>query len=178
MTRKVLAVPLAEVKLHLDSNSRQDVKIVAPELLGDRLFQVLQAKGKNVKPEVALDGDRWSHSTSDAPNRLCASADFIAESLPQYARGPIAISFANERAEQDAHYHRRHAEIYFSEHLLAADYWVVGSSQHQSMKLEKGGLIFFAPEVVHKMTLGGLTVVLELPGVVDDKEPYVQPEGA
>ena len=151
---------------------------MAPELLSDRLYRLLKAKGKNVKPEVALDGDRWSHSTSEEPNRLCASADFTAESLPQYANGPFAISFANERAEQDAHHHRKHAEIYFSEHPLEAEYWAVGSMHHQSIKLEAGGVIFFAPEVVHRMTLRGLTIVLELPSVADHKVLDVQHAGA
>lgn len=168
MTRKILAVPLAEVRRHLDSNTRQDVKIVAPDLLSDQLFQLLVSKGKRVNREVALEGDTWLHSPSDAPNRVCASAAFVSESLPQYARGPFAVSFANERADQDAHYHRRHGELYYSEHRLAAEYWTRGS-EHQFIALDEGGLLFFAPDVVHRLTLGGLTLVIELPSISDDK---------
>jgi len=162
-------VPLEEIRRHLQTNLRQDVKVVAPELLSEHLFQRLSAKGKKVKPEVELDGDRWSHSTGDHPNCLCASADFITESLPQYACGPFAMSFANERAEQDAHYHRRHVEIYFSEHPLQAEFWLVGSVEQESISLAEGGAIIFSPNVVHSMRLGGLTIVLELPSVADDK---------
>jgi hypothetical protein len=51
MKRKVLFIPIEEIKRHFEKNSRQDVKIIALEVLTDELFNTLKAKGKNVKPE-------------------------------------------------------------------------------------------------------------------------------
>jgi len=90
--------------------------------------------------------------------------------LPQYAAGPFAVSFANELAEQDAHYHEYHIEIYYSTHRMSADYKSVGDSKHESKILQEGGAIVFGPGVIHKVCLGGLTVVIELPSVTGDRQ--------
>ena len=169
MKRRVLAIPIEEIKRHFERNSRQDVKIVTPDILTDELFSILKTKGKDVKPERYLDGYIWTHSEATEPNSLCESRDFIDSCLPQYAQGAFAASFANKRAEQDEHYHKQHTEIYFSEHPIGAEFRFLKDSQCQSIKLGKGGAIVFGPEVVHKMRLGGLTIVIEVPAVAGDK---------
>lgn len=166
--RKVLAIPLEEVREHLALNSRQDVKIVAPEILAGDLIAKLRAAGRVLKPEHTLEGETWRHSTSDAPNELCESPEF-ATGLAEEALGPFALCFGNEKAEQGAHYHPHHLEIYFSEHPLEAEYRIDANGPIERVKLDKGGALIFAAGVVHRARLGGLTVVIEIPAVKDDK---------
>jgi hypothetical protein len=167
--RRVLAVPKEELDSQFAKNARQDVKVVAPSILTDELFRRLAALGKNVKAEEPLDGFYWKHSEAGEPNRLCQSGDFVDDCLPQYVKGPFSISFANERAAQDAHYHKRHFEIYYSEHPMSAEFRYLEDPRPQKpIELKHGGLIIFGPNVVHKMRLGGLTVVIEVASV-DDK---------
>ena len=166
--RKVLAIPLEEVREHFALNSRQDVKIVAPEILAGELIAKLKATGRVLKPEQLLEGARWQHSTSDAPNWLCESSEF-APGLAEETRGPFALCFANEKGPQDAHYHPHHLEIYFSEHPLEAEYRNDANSPIERVMLAKGGVLVFAAGVVHRARLGGMTVVIEIPAVKDDK---------
>lgn len=168
MKRKVLVIPIEEIKRHFEMNLRQDIKIVAPDILTDELLNILKEKGKDVKPERHLNGNTWRHSKASEPNNLCESSDFIDGCLPQYTKGPFAMGFANEKAAQDGHYHRQHLEMYFSGYSMNAEYRCLGDSQCQSIKL-KGGAIVFGPEVIHKMELGGLTIVIEVPAVANDK---------
>ncbi len=169
MTRRVLAVPRSEIEEHFNRNVRQDVKIVAPNILTVELFNILKTKGKDLKAEQYLQGDVWEHSAAGDPNNLCESNDFIDASLPQYVQGPFALSFANEKAVQDAHYHWRHIEIYISDHPITAEYRHLENAERHSIKLESGGAIVFGPQVVHRVWLGGLTVVIEVPSVASDK---------
>ena len=155
--RQVLAIPLEEVQRHFEVNERQNLKVVAPSRLGAEMMARLRAKA-----EVALDGDRWRHSPADEPNLVCESAEFAKSEGDGFT-----ISFGNERAPQEAHFHRRHAEIYFSEHALAAEYRTEGD--HQTIDLPHGGVLVFGPGVVHRVTLGGLTIVIEVPAVEGDK---------
>jgi hypothetical protein len=166
--RKVLAIPMEEVHEHFALNSRQDVKIVAPELLGDELIAKLKAAGRTLKAERTLEGVDWQHSTADAPNWLCESRDFEA-GIAKECSGPFALCFANEKGPQDAHYHPHHLEVYFSEHALEAEYRSDANSRVEHIRLEKGGVLIFAAGVVHRARLGGLTVVIEIPAVKDDK---------
>ena len=166
--RKVLAVPLEEVSEHFALNARQDVKVVAPEILAGELIAKLRAAGRTLKPEQSLEGIEWRHSAGDAPNELCASHEF-ASGLAGETRGPFALCFANEKGPQDAHYHPHHLEIYFSAHALEAEYRVDANSAIERVKLEKGGVLIFAAGVVHRARLGGLTAVIEIPAVQDDK---------
>jgi hypothetical protein len=166
--QKVLAIPLEEVREHFALNSRQDVKIVAPEILAGELISKLQATGKFLKPEQQLEGVKWRHSARDAPNRLCESREFAA-GLAKETLGPFALCFGNEKAEQGAHYHPHHLEIYFSEHPLEAEYRNDPSSPIEHVKLDEGGVLIFAAGVVHRARLGGMTVVIEIPAVKDDK---------
>jgi hypothetical protein len=169
MKRSVLAIPLDEIRKHLQNNSRQDIKIVAPEMLGDELFGILRAKGKSIKREQPFEGIVWKHSSQDEPNNICESGDFVDLASSQSAKGAFALSFANERAAQDEHFHKQHFEIYFSEHPLAADFRILESGESGSINLDQGGAIIFAPGVIHKMRLGGLTFVIETPSTPDDK---------
>jgi hypothetical protein len=166
--RKVLAIPLEEVREHFTLNSRQDVKIVAPEILAGELIAKLKAAGRLLKPEEPVEGIEWRHSASAAPNGLCEAREFSA-GLAKETSGPFALCFANEKGPQDAHYHPRHLEIYFSEYPLEAEYRLDANSPIERVKLENGGVLIFAAGVVHRARLGGLTVVIEIPAVKDDK---------
>lgn len=169
MKRAVLAVPLEEVKQHLASNVRQDIKIVVPELLDELLYKQLQEKRKPVKQEKPLQGHRWKHSKPSKPNPLCESSDFVEGSEPSSAHSSFALSFANEKAGQDEHYHREHVEIYYSEQRLSAKYRCLDEMEHHTVILKHGGALVFAPGVVHQVKLTGLTLVIEVPSVKDDK---------
>jgi hypothetical protein len=166
--RKVLAIPLEEVREHFALNARQDVKIVAPGILAGELIAKLKATGRLPKPEQPLEGARWRHSPGDAPNGLCESREFAA-GLAEETLGPFALCFANEKGTQDAHYHPHHLEIYFSEHALEAEYRNDANSPIERVKLENGGVLVFAAGVVHRARLGGLTMIIEIPAVKDDK---------
>jgi hypothetical protein len=166
--RKVLAIPLEEVREHFALNFRQDVKIVAPEILAGELIAKLKAVGRSLKAEQHLEGVEWRHSASDAPNELCESRDF-ANGLAEETSGPFALCFANEKGAQDSHYHLHHLEVYFSEHRLEAEYRVDADSSIERVKLDNGGVLIFSAGVVHRARLGGLTVVIEIPAVKDDK---------
>jgi hypothetical protein len=165
---KVLAIPLEEVREHFALNARQDVKIVAPEILADKLIAKLKAAGRPLKSEQPLEGVEWRHSASDAPNALCESREFAA-GLAEETVGPFALCFANEKGPQDAHYHPHHLEIYFSEHPLEAEYRDDANSRIEHLKLAKGGVLIFTAGVVHRARLGGLTLIIEIPAVKDDK---------
>jgi hypothetical protein len=141
---------------------------VAPEILAGELITKLRAAGRMLKPEQPLEGVDWRHSASDAPNALCESREF-AVGLADETVGPFALCFANEKGPQDAHYHPHHLEIYFSEHPLEAEYRNEASSPIERVKLSEGGALIFAAGVVHRARLGGLTVVIEIPAVKDDK---------
>jgi hypothetical protein len=43
------------------------------------------------------------------------------------------------------------------------------NSPIERLKLDKGGVLIFAAGVVHRARLGGMTVVIEIPAVKDDK---------
>ncbi len=166
--RKVLAIPLEEVFEHFARNFRQDVKIVAPEILTGELIAKLKSAGRLLKPEQPLGGVEWRHSARDAANTLCESREFAA-GLAEETSGPLAVCFANEKGTQDAHYHPHHLEIYFSEHPLEAEYRNDANSPLEHVRLGKGGALIFAAGVVHRARLGGMTVVIEIPAVKDDK---------
>ena len=166
--RRVLAIPLKEIRAQFAQNIRQDVKVVAPEILGSELIARLQASGRKLKSEQPLEGVTWQHSTAEAANSLCESSEF-SEGLASETLGPFALCFANEKGPQDAHYHPRHLEIYFSEHPLEAEYRREKNAPVERVKLEKGGALVFAAGVVHRARLGGLAVIIEIPAVKDDK---------
>jgi hypothetical protein len=166
--RKVLAIPLEEVAKHFALNTRQDVKIVAPEILAGELIAKLTATGRVLKPEQLFEGGRWQHSTSDVPNHLCESHEF-STGITHETSGPFALCFGNEKGAQDAHYHPHHLEIYFSECPLEAEYRLDGASPVERVRLEKGGVLIFSAGVIHRARLGGLTVVIEIPAMKNDK---------
>lgn len=170
MKRKVLAIPRYEVETHFAHNSRQDLKVVAPEIMSDELFRILKGKGKDVKQERPLDDKTWRHSAPGDPNLVCESSEFKDTLLPQSASGPFAISFANEKAIQDEHYHEQHLEIYVTDHRISAKFRAVDDAQCETITLPSGGILVFAPKVIHKVCLAGLTVIIELPAVAQDKK--------
>ncbi|HWT00904.1 MAG TPA: hypothetical protein VN256_11715 [Pyrinomonadaceae bacterium] len=169
MKRRVLAIPKEELDGQFAENARQDVKVVAPSILTNESFRKFAELGRDVKAEEPLEGFHWKHSEAEEPNRLCEAGDFADDYLWQDVNGPFSISFANEHAAQDAHYHKRHFEIYYSDHPMSAEFRHLEDPQPQPpIELKHGGLILFGPNVVHKMRLGGLTVVIEVASV-DDK---------
>jgi hypothetical protein len=178
MTRDVLVVPLEEIQRQFDSNERQDVKIVASERLTDVNCDELQKSGKRLKFERPVAGDRWVHSLSNEPNLVCESSEFAREADSASVAGPFALSAGNERRGQDWHVHQRHGEIYFSTHPIRAEYRSIHDSQLRSVVLEHGGVLIFAPGVAHWVSLGGLTIIVEIPGVVGDKEVVEVSAGA
>lgn len=168
--RKVLGIPLDEVYKQFETNTRQDVKIIIPEMLTTKLYDLLVSEGEDVKPEQILEGRYWTHSPQDEPNRVCESSSFIDPGLPQYPQGPFAISFVNEKAPQDVHYHSRHWEIYCSEKPLSAAFRYLEDEKCRSLVLPHGGVMIIGPGVVHRVELGGMTMVIEVPAVSADKE--------
>jgi hypothetical protein len=142
--------------------------VVAPEVLAAELIAKLQAAGRLLKPEQPLEGVEWRHAASAAPNSVCESREFAA-GLAEETLGPFALCFANEKSPQDAHCHPHHLEIYFSEHPLEAEYRIDSNSPIERVSLAKGGVIIFAAGVIHRARLGGLTAVIEIPAVKDDK---------
>jgi hypothetical protein len=168
MKRDVLIVPLEEISRHLETNERQDIKVVAPSILTDELYNILTKKGKRLKPEIPLEGNLWKRSYKTKANKLCESADFAFE-FPAETKGPFAISFANDKAEQEEHYHKHHTEIYFSEHRISGYYRNVDEENHNQFDLRDGGLVLFQPNVIHYMELRGLTLIIETPSLEKDR---------
>ncbi len=168
MKRDVLIIPLEEVKRHFETNERQDIKIVAPSILTDELHKILMRNGKRLKPEIQLDGNRWERSCKTKPNKICESADFTFE-ITAGGKGPFAISFADEKAEQDEHYHKNHSEIYFSEHKISGYYRKVSDNNDNHFELRNGGLVLFQSNVIHYMELSGMTLILEIPSLEKDR---------
>jgi hypothetical protein len=168
MKRDVLFIPLEEVKRQFEANERQDIKIGAPSILTPELFEMLTEKGKRLKPETPLKGNRWESSNKAEANKLCESSDFMFE-LPTEPKGPFTISFANEKAEQEAHYHKLHTEVYFSAYRLLGHYHKAGSDGDISFDLKNGGLALFQPYMVHYVELSGVTLILEMPALEKDR---------
>lgn len=171
MKRDMLIIPLEELTRHFGTNERQDIKVVAPSILTRELYEILTQKGKRLKSEVQLNGDRWTKSYKTKPNKLCESSDFAFE-ISAETKGPFTISFANEKAEQEEHYHKYHAEIYFSEHRISGYYRKLGENTECPFELSNGGLVLFQPNVIHYVELGGLTLILETPAL--DKDRFVE----
>jgi hypothetical protein len=161
--RHVLAIPLEQVQKQFETNDRQSLKIVAVARLGTELFAKLRAQGIDAKSEIALEGSSWKHALAGEPNTVCESGEFGA-----LAGTGFTISFGNEHGPQEMHMHRRHAEIYFSEHALEAEYRVEGGESGR-LQLPQGGVLVFAAHTWHKVKLGGLTIVIEAPAVEGDK---------
>ncbi len=167
--RKVLAIPLNEVYAQFAENVRQDIKVIVPEILTSRVYTLLQGRGEDAKPEQPLIGRYWEHAAPHEPNRICESSEFINQGLPQYAQGPFALSFANEKAAQDSHYHLRHWEVYYSESPISVEFRYLEETRCRELSLPQGGVMILGPEVVHHIHLGGMTLVIEVPAVSSDK---------
>jgi len=170
MKRSVLEIPLEEIKLQFETNIRQDIKVVAPSILSPELFEKLSKKG--IKRENPLTGSRWNRSFKTKPNNICEAKDFDYDSNIS-KKGPFTISFANEKAEQEEHYHKQHTEIYYSEHPIKGSYKILDNSKETSeeisIELNQGGAIVFNPNVLHYIELSGLCFVIEIPAVENDR---------
>lgn len=168
MKRDVLIISSEELTRHFETNERQDIKVVAPIILTSDLYEILTKQGKHLKSEVPLNGNMWERSYRTKANKLCESADFLFE-LPAETKGPFTISFANGKAEQEEHYHKDHAEIYFSEHRISGYYRKLGEDTEYPLGLNNGGLVLFQPNVIHYLELSGLTLIFETPALEKDR---------
>lgn len=166
--RDVLEVPAEEVAAYFAGNERQDVKIVVPSLLEGLLAEGMRSRGRSAKEEIRLDGSRWSSSLPHELNKACESGEFAAVETPE-ASGPFTISFANEKSDQEEHFHARHTEIYYSGHAISGHYRRREESTAHSIRLDHGGLLVFGPNVLHRVQLTGITLVIELPAIEDDR---------
>lgn len=170
MNGKILAIPKSEVAAHFEINGRFDLKVVAPEMLGPALLQKLRSEGRKAKSEERFEGQVWRHAAPGEPNPLCLSSDFADGETGAGAAGPFALSFANERAEQDEHYHEHHTEVYVSDQPITARCRKVESGQVEEISLPDGGVLAVSANVIHKVSLSGFTVIIELPAVAGDKK--------
>jgi hypothetical protein len=150
--KKIFFIPLEEIQKHFDRNLRQDVKIMVPTLWPN---------------DTVLSTDTWKHSEQGESNNVFEA--FLGD-IGDDSRKLFSMSFVNEKAPQVEHYHEKHAEIYFSESPIAAHYISPMNNDKSFKKLEGGGSIIFGPGVVHKMELYGLTIVIEIPSVENDKK--------
>lgn len=174
MKQRILAIPIEEVRRHFQTNRRQDIKIVVPEILSDETYRRLMAAGEYPEREDHLEGIRWNHAPNGMPNPVCNAGDFVHEALPGDSPGPFCLAFADQGATQDEHYHARHIELYYSESPMTARYRILGrENEEDPIELSEGGVIVFGPEVIHAVFLKGLTIVLEFPAVTDDKKKQV-----
>lgn len=165
--RHVLVIPLEEVRTYFETNDRQSLKVVAPSRIGEALLEKLRARGVEPKPEVPLEGLAWHHSPQAEPNRLVETCEFA----PTTSAGGFTIAFGNRIGPQEEHVHRQHAEIYYSESPLGADYRVESDPESRvyTVDLPHGGALVFAPGVAHRVRLDGITIVIEMPCVEGDK---------
>ena len=168
MKRSVLGIPWSEINAHFRLNERKDVKIVVPEMLTEELRQQLLGRKKMVREEQSLDGDLWKHAGPHDPYWVCEAGDFSCDPCPE-GGDPFTISVALPEAAQEAHYHARHCEIFISEHPISAAYRHRQAAAPQEIVLESGGVLIFGPEVIHAMTITGLTLVIECPAVRGDR---------
>jgi len=152
--RKVLFIPLDEVKKHFIENSINDVKIIVPQAWSNE--------------STDLKSNCWKHTPPDSENFVFESAEFINE-LMRNIEGSFSISFANEKAPQKAHFHEKYFEIYFSEHRIATHYLTSDDSKPQYKILKNGGLIVFGPAVTHLLELSGMALIIAFPAVDNDK---------
>jgi len=136
----------------------------------EALAMKLRARGKDVKEEIPFEEICWTHSSAKEPNKICESVDFTDELIKPAAVGPIAVSFANFGSIETFHYHKEHWEVYFSEHKLTVEYKLSEKSLIEKEVMDEGGAIVFAPGVAHKMEIRGLTIILEVPAVIGDRE--------
>jgi len=168
--RTVLFIPNSELHKHFHKNKRRDVKVVTPAVLTEELAEKLKKRGKKPKKEVPLEGIQWTHSSANKPNYICESIDFAMKSWMHRGIGPVAISFATDESVETFHHHKKHWEIYFSDHKLSAEYKLPGTKMIETKTMDDGGTILFAPGVSHRIKIHGLTIVLEMPGIKGDRE--------
>jgi len=111
------------------------------------------------------------HTPSGTPNYVCESADFSRDVVGPSSVGPLALSAADEQADQGKklHIHCGHAEIFISTYPIRAEYRSA-DRKLELLDLPEGGVMVFAQGVPHRVLLGGLTLIVETPAVLDDKQ--------
>jgi hypothetical protein len=164
--RGVLLVPREEVERLLASQSRKDVKVVVPALLTVAQAALLASQGHEVKPEVALEGVRWT-ATPGAIS-VCEAGSFLPSGSS--AVGPLAVSFALPGARQRLHAHEAHWELYYGTDRMGVWYRMPGGELVED-ELREGGLAMFGPGVEHRVEPGGLVLVVEAPAMTYRSAP-------
>jgi len=118
---------------------------------------------KLLEDEFLLEGDEWS--ANETP-KLVPSSEFTSS---EEVNRKFSISFSNEHKSDESHYHKHRNEIYYSEKAFEAEYRVVGDTEINKAQLKEGGLIVFAPQVIHKLSFEGQALVISFPSVSGDK---------
>jgi hypothetical protein len=165
MERKVLIIPIEELKEQFSTNTRKDIKIIAPKIMGEDLFNRLCNRNLDPEREEPLKDVKWKHTPKGVPNKICESREFADPYAVKSSDGLFCLAFANDKAKQDEHYHCRHLELYYSESAITAKYRILDSDSIEDIELPNGGVIVFGTEVIHNVVLNGLTVVVEFPAV-------------
>ncbi len=172
-----------EMSKHFEVNELQEIKLIVDQILTEEKFIELRQNKLNLKREKHINGDsyiNWNFSEKNRLNQVCEAHrfnfkpsrlrdKFYSIFRRKKIKGPFTISLAGKDLEQTCHYHKKHVEIYISEHALSAKFKEKEDSDWNSKTLELGGLIIFSPFIVHQMKLTGLTFVIEIPAVSDDK---------
>jgi hypothetical protein len=160
MKREILEIPLEEIKLHLDTNVRQDIKVIATSILSDELYKRLIDRGKILKKEIPLDGSRLKRSYKTKPNNICEAQDFDFD-ISNSKKEPFTISFDNEKAEQEEHFHKLHTEIYFSEHPIRGYYRIIGNNKETKFELKQNYPNPFNPvtNITYSIPIDGMVTI-------------------
>jgi hypothetical protein len=158
--RSVLLVPREEVERLLAAQARKDVKVVVPAMLTVAEAALLASQGREVKPEVALAGVRWTATPEAIP--VCEAGSLLPTGST--AAGPLAVSFALPGARQRLHAHDAHWEMYYGTERMRLWYRMPGGELVED-ELRQGGLAMFGPGVEHRVEPDGLLLVVEVPAI-------------
>lgn len=181
MSRQFLFIPKSELLKQFEENKRKDLKVVVPEILTESIRRILRVRGKDPKPnadiaEIILEGNVWSHSKENEPNKICESRDFTDYDTRYSPIGDFTISFAYPGSLEERHFHSRHIEIYYSEFGLGGIYRQKDDNNWKDIPdvMKSGGVIVFGAKVAHKMDIEGLTIIIEVPAVPGDRKSIVE----
>jgi hypothetical protein len=164
--RSVLLVPREEVERLLGAQARKDVKVVVPAMLTVAEAALLASQGREVKPEVALAGVRWTATPGAIP--VCEASSLLPPGSS--TEGPLAVSFALPGARQRLHAHEAHWELYYGTERMGLWYRMPGGELIED-ELRQGGLAMFGPGVEHRVEPGGLLLVVEVPAIAYRSTP-------
>ena len=167
--KRVLAIPLEEVREHFALNSRQDVKMVAPEILAGELIAKLKAAGQAAETGATARGRRSGGTPRATLLMRCVNHANLPPDSPRNRPAPSRSASPMKRARRTRTIIRIIWKSTFPNIRWKRNTACDANSPIERVKLEKGGALIFAAGVVHRARLGGMTVVIEIPAVKDDK---------